>query len=495
MKTSMIIIVVILFLIPTVYGTNTITDVLYRADLPIKVIEVIFDEFPAQWNTQTWKMYVDGEEWPTIGGPGEPTISPNAPIGEATGFWIGAKPWLSSIEGTNFPCCGAIQFDIPGPGLTNTFEYNLISQGCKTNSPKACGAIGSQSIGNQQGEPKPSWPLGMTREENADRPGSPEQNYNSYSMATADPRLCAEDCANDGKCDAFTYVKPGARGINSQPECWLKGPGVPTRMQNTWCISGRKESAFITGGLGAPNYDRIALQGEVFYIPQPGISSLPNFDDLVFSRLIYTKFLNMIPQTSSIGFRDVGKSDWFVVRYGGKFDVETKGTYKFRLASDDGSRLLIDGKTIIDNDGLHSIQSKSGEVYLDYGVHDIEVDYFQGTGTAALGLFAIPPESTKEILFMPEYGAISHYSLVGKADLTTKIVSFITVPGGAKVEVVDNEGPKRIGTTNCSVELYGYDLEGNEIENVYTLSKTGYKTHSDAVTGFSVFWEFEKRHE
>ncbi|MBN1323591.1 MAG: hypothetical protein JW986_06280 [Methanotrichaceae archaeon] len=53
------------------------------------------------------------------------------------------------------------------------------------------------------------------------------------------------------------------------------------------------------------------------------------------------------------------------------------GDYAFRLASDDGSRLFVDGKIVIDNDGVHTTRSVSGNIYLDRGEHFIEVDYFQ----------------------------------------------------------------------------------------------------------------------
>jgi PAN domain len=78
----------------------------------------------------------------------------------------------------------------------------------------------------------------MSMETNVDRPG---MNYNNYPLSSADPQLCANDCANDPNCKAFTYVKPGFRGENSEPECWLKN-GVPDPVPNEYCISGVKQS-------------------------------------------------------------------------------------------------------------------------------------------------------------------------------------------------------------------------------------------------------------
>ena len=76
----------------------------------------------------------------------------------------------------------------------------------------------------------------ISMEQNTDRPG---MNYKNYALSSADPQICANDCANDPSCKAFTYVKPGVRGSNSVPECWLKN-GVPNPVSGECCVSGVK---------------------------------------------------------------------------------------------------------------------------------------------------------------------------------------------------------------------------------------------------------------
>jgi len=75
----------------------------------------------------------------------------------------------------------------------------------------------------------------ISMEQNTDRPG---MNYKNYATSP-DPQICANDCANDPSCKAFTYVKPGVRGSNSVPECWLKN-GVPNPVPGECCVSGVK---------------------------------------------------------------------------------------------------------------------------------------------------------------------------------------------------------------------------------------------------------------
>ena len=72
----------------------------------------------------------------------------------------------------------------------------------------------------------------------------------------------------------------------------------------------------------------------------------------------------------------------------GKLTIPTAGITNLRLESDDGSRLYLDGKLVIDNDGLHAARSVAVDVPLTPGPHDLRIDYFQGPGTAmALQLF------------------------------------------------------------------------------------------------------------
>jgi len=84
--------------------------------------------------------------------------------------------------------------------------------------------------------------------------------------------------------------------------------------------------------------------------------------------------------------------EWFAIRYSGSFVVETAGTWTFRLSSDDGTKLFIDGKEIIKNDGVHSPQVKVGTARLTPGEHEMVLEYFQGPRYHInLQLYATPP--------------------------------------------------------------------------------------------------------
>lgn len=154
---------------------------------------------------------------------------------------------------------------------------------------------------------------------------------------------------------------------------------------------------------GSGAEDASSLKGDIYYLPE-STSSLPDFSTLTPVGTIYTKILDIPQRSFTSGFPGItDRFEWFAIRYTGNFFVENEGKYLFRLVSDDGSRLFIDGNKIIDNDGVHAPSSVTGEADLTRGQHQIEVDYFQGPREyIALQLFWTPPGGT-ETISEPQY--------------------------------------------------------------------------------------------
>jgi hypothetical protein len=142
----------------------------------------------------------------------------------------------------------------------------------------------------------------------------------------------------------------------------------------------------------------LALKGEIYYL-EDGAPSLPDFNSLTPIGTIYANVLNISSRSFDSGFPGVTERfEWFAIKYTGTFNINQEGGYAFRLLSDDGSRLIIDGNLVIDNDGQHSPKSVSGKAYLTQGQHLIEVDYFQGPRyDIALQLFWTPPGGFESI--------------------------------------------------------------------------------------------------
>ena len=105
--------------------------------------------------------------------------------------------------------------------------------------------------------------------------------------------------------------------------------------------------------------------------------------------LIFAKEINVSSGAPS-GFPgvDANKKENFAIRYEAPLVVETEADYDFRIVSDDGAILQIDGMAIVDNDGVKNAPAeKTGPVHLVKGTHRITVDYFQAKGNVALQVF------------------------------------------------------------------------------------------------------------
>lgn len=74
------------------------------------------------------------------------------------------------------------------------------------------------------------------------------------------------------------------------------------------------------------------------------------------------------------------------LRFSGFLKVPEGELYRFRLTSDDGSKLWIGGRLVVDNDGPHGSEAKDGAIALGAGLHPIELIWFNITGGAALSL-------------------------------------------------------------------------------------------------------------
>ncbi len=98
---------------------------------------------------------------------------------------------------------------------------------------------------------------------------------------------------------------------------------------------------------------------------------LPDFNSLISVKEGTT-------QNFDISLRN--QNDYFGFRYNGYIMIPDDDVYTFYTDSDDGSKLFIDDKLIVDNDGLHGMQERKGMLALSKGFHKIEIQYFERSG-------------------------------------------------------------------------------------------------------------------
>ena len=89
---------------------------------------------------------------------------------------------------------------------------------------------------------------------------------------------------------------------------------------------------------------------------------------------------------------------YLAVVFEGDLQIDAEGPYAFTLASDDGSRLVIDGRTVVDNDGSHGVIAANGAVDLKPGKHAIRLEWFNGGGGAWLGAWYEGPGLPRQII-------------------------------------------------------------------------------------------------
>ena len=143
------------------------------------------------------------------------------------------------------------------------------------------------------------------------------------------------------------------------------------------------------------------LIGQV-YIPGGPIQFMPDFKRMIPLYTFAAANLDVPTRSYTEGFPIPQKQtvvEDFAIRFRGKLAIDTPGTYMFELLSDDGSKLYINGKLVVDNDGQHAPQSRQSYVALTAGFHLVEIQYFQGPRVLiALQWFYKPPNRPRQIV-------------------------------------------------------------------------------------------------
>ncbi len=170
-----------------------------------------------------------------------------------------------------------------------------------------------------------------------------------------------------------------------------------------FCLCLMSALAFGAGTMSAQPADERVLnikggfQGTVYALPEWS-RKLPDFARLAALGTLTLPALDVAQRNYTDGFPGVaGRVEWFAIDFHGVLEVDGTAPCSFRLSSDDGAKLYIDDRLVIDNDGVHPTRSERATVDLDPGPHKINVAYFQGPRTyIALQLFVSGCTQQKE---------------------------------------------------------------------------------------------------
>ena len=130
------------------------------------------------------------------------------------------------------------------------------------------------------------------------------------------------------------------------------------------------------------------------YYSSPGTGGSPNFGDFVFTReddVINFDWGNGSPDNSI-------PNDDFQIRWSTEIEAETAGTYNFRTYTDDGLRLYVDGQSVIDVWSDQAPANRTGSIYLDEGIYQCVMEYYENGGGAVASLYWTPPGQAESLL-------------------------------------------------------------------------------------------------
>jgi hypothetical protein len=147
-----------------------------------------------------------------------------------------------------------------------------------------------------------------------------------------------------------------------------------------------------------PTPAKAGLTRNVFYVSignaLPDISKkAPHVTDVV---------ANINQGTTSDLLPGLDHQENFVQRFSGALTLKRGGKYAFQLQSDDGSVLYINGKEIVNHDGLHGFTAKDGAVELEEGPQALTVDHFQKAGGAGIVLRWKGPDAGETWQVVPQ---------------------------------------------------------------------------------------------
>ncbi len=185
-------------------------------------------------------------------------------------------------------------------------------------------------------------------------------------------------------------------------------------------------------------------------------TSLPNFSALTPVYQGAVSFPDVTPRKKRVNYG---------FNYTGYLTVPADGLYAFTLHSGDGSKLMIDGTTVINFDGLHdSSQFMSGGIALAAGQHAFNLQFFKG---------AANPVNTSAYTD----GLGLAYEGPGIAKMDVPAAAFSRVPGGSEPAITLDSPTNNASVPNSSPGLSATVLANGATVNSVRFYLTDYYSY------------------
>ncbi|WP_335967306.1 PA14 domain-containing protein [Galbibacter sp. PAP.153] len=157
---------------------------------------------------------------------------------------------------------------------------------------------------------------------------------------------------------------------------------------------------------------------------------------------------------------DPGDTDTYSIRYKGYIKIETSEIYTFYTSSDDGSKLYINGVQVVDNDGDHGNQERSGTITLAPGIYPIQILFYENGGSNLLSASYSTTSIVKQAIpFSKLSGLCDDLDKDGVKDNVDLDIDNDGILNDAECGSLNSE-KYAIKATNVSNFLNVYDAEG-----------------------------------
>jgi len=167
--------------------------------------------------------------------------------------------------------------------------------------------------------------------------------------------------------DGWTFNWPDAAGGTHR----LKARAVSITGRTAYSS---ETTIYVTRAAENPDY---ATNGLEYAYYEGDWNKIPNFD-------VLTAVTSGVTASFDLSLRK--RDDKFGFRFDGYVQVPTAGLYTFYTRSDDGSKLHIGNVEVVNNDGLHGAQERSGTLRLGAGLHAITVTFIESGGGQELAV-------------------------------------------------------------------------------------------------------------
>jgi len=137
---------------------------------------------------------------------------------------------------------------------------------------------------------------------------------------------------------------------------------------------------------------------EVFYTGQT-YTTMPNLRrNAVMERVVP----HVVYANTKSNWPGFSRNENFACRWTGYLNIGRGGRYSFSLISDDGSRLFISHRKVVDNDGKHSLRNKEGIINLRRKLWKLKLEYFQGKGSAGMVFRYMGHDTKNKMTYVPK---------------------------------------------------------------------------------------------